>query len=453
MQHASYRRPVARKRAIRWAAARRSIRRYLRAKSGNVAMMFALSLVPVCIAAGAGLDLARAMIVRSQLAEALDSAGIAAGSSKGLSQSEIQTLAQNYFDANYTLDPSYGTPSPVTVGIDDDKITVSSTVDVPATLLSVIGKKTLPVRFESTVVWGQTKLWVALVLDNTQSMLESDSGTSKLDALKAAAKKLLAILQSASAEPGDVKVSIVPFNRDVNVGKSYYDEDWIDWSDWDDDNTNTVTVSCGSSHHGSHHRTCTQTVPKDHDTWNGCVTDRDQDYDISVATPVTTQSATLFPAEQYNSCPLALVPLTDDWSVLSKAITSMYATGNTNQTIGLSWGWQTLTDGDPMNAGALPENTTRVIILLSDGLNTENRWTTWQSSIDDRETKACSAAKAAGVIIYTVFVDINGTSGNSAVLQSCASDSTKAFDLTRSSEISSTFVSIGQDITNLRVAK
>ncbi|MBS0469722.1 MAG: TadE/TadG family protein [Proteobacteria bacterium] len=420
-----------------------------------MAMMFALSLVPVCIAAGAGLDLARAMIVRSQLAEALDSAGIAAGSSKGLSQSQIQALAQNYFNANYKLNSSYGTPSPVNVTIDDNKIKVSSSVDVPATLLNVIGKRTLPVSFESTVVWGQTKLWVALVLDNTGSMLESDHGTSKLDSLKSAAHKLLEILQNASANAGDVKVSIVPFNKDVNAGASFYRADWIDWSDWDSQNTTTVTVSCGGNgHHGSHnHNNCTQTVPKNHNSWNGCITDRDQDYDTDNTTPVASRGSTLFPAEQYGSCPLQLLPLTDDWSTLSDKIDAMYAVGNTNQTIGLAWGWQTLTDGDPMNAGALPENTTRVIILLSDGLNTENRWSTWQSSIDARETKACDAAKAAGAIIYTVFVDINGTSGNSAVLQSCASDSAKAFDLTKSSEITSTFVSIGEDITNLRVAK
>ncbi|MBU6444960.1 MAG: pilus assembly protein TadG, partial [Alphaproteobacteria bacterium] len=61
------------------------------------------------------------------------------------------------------------------------------------------------------------QLWVALVLDNTGSMSETDNtGTSKIDALKTVSHQLLTMLQNASANPGDVKVSIVPFNRDVN---------------------------------------------------------------------------------------------------------------------------------------------------------------------------------------------------------------------------------------------
>ena len=34
------------------------------------------------------------------------------------------------------------------------------------------------------------------------------------------------------------------------------------------------------------------------------------------------------------------------------------------------------------------------------------------------------------IVIYTIFVDLNGTQGNSTVLQNCATDSSKYFDLT-----------------------
>jgi hypothetical protein len=65
----------------------------------------------------------------------------------------------------------------------------------------------------------------------------------------------------------------------------------------------------------------------------------------------------------------------------------------------------------------------------------------------------CSNAKAAGITIYTVFVDLNGTLGNSTVLQNCASDSSKYFDLTTTGAIITAFNQIGQQITNLRVAQ
>ena len=85
----------------------------------------------------------------------------------------------------------------------------------------------------STVVWGQTKLWVSLVLDNTGSMSETDStGTSKMSALITASHQLLGILQNAAVNPGDVRVAIVPFGKDVKVGTSYVNSSWIDWSDW-----------------------------------------------------------------------------------------------------------------------------------------------------------------------------------------------------------------------------
>ena len=103
--------------------------------------------------------------------------------------------------------------------------------------------------------------------------------------------------------------------------------------------------------------------------------------------------------------------------------------------------------------GPLPDETKRVIILLSDGVNTQNRWTQSQSAIDAREKQACDNAKAQGVTIYSIFVDLNGTSGSSAALEYCASDPSKYFDLTTSGQIVTAFNTIGQQITNLRVAR
>ena len=443
------------------------VRAFLRADKGNVAMIFALSLVPMTIAAGTGVDFSRAMIVRSRLSSALDAAGLAVGASSGLSQSQIQTLAQNYFNANYTLDSSYGSRPTVTVVKTSNAATLSANMSMPTVLMGVAGIKSLNVGFTSQVVWGQTKLWVALVLDNTGSMNESDStGTTKMSALKTASHSLLTMLQNASANPGDVKVSIVPFNKDVNIGSSYYTVTWLDWTNWDNQN-GTQTCGYGGGNggdtgngygyfqHGNFNNNgqgCTN-VPNSHTTWNGCIMDRTQNYDTMNTTPDPAIPATLFPTDQYSSCPLQLMGLSYDWTALGNKIDAMYASGMTNQTIGFVWGWQTLTDGDPMNAGTLPSDTQRVIILLSDGLNTQNRWTSSQSSIDAREKLACDNAKAAGVIIYTVFVDLNGTSGNSAALQYCASDSSKYFDLTTSSAISAAFTTIGTQITNLRVSQ
>jgi hypothetical protein len=197
-------------------------------------------------------------------------------------------------------------------------------------------------------------------------------------------------------------------------------------------------------------------IVNDHSTWGGCVTDRTQDYDVS--NTAATGSATNFPAENAQSCPPGLVsPLSDNWTTLDSAINAMTAQGSTNQPIGLAWGWQAQTQGDPLDATALPSDTSQVIIILSDGLNTQDRWS-GDGSDDDSGTDArmnllCSNAKAAGFTIYAVYVDLNGTQGNSSVLQNCATDSNHYFDLTTSGAIVTTFNQIATQITQLRVAK
>ena len=65
-----------------------------------------------------------------------------------------------------------------------------------------------------------------------------------------------------------------------------------------------------------------------HSTWNGCVTDRDQNFDTTNAAPVA--GGTLYPAEQYASCPAASVTgLSNDWTALGTKIGAMTANGNT----------------------------------------------------------------------------------------------------------------------------
>ena len=133
----------------------------------------------------------------------------------------------------------------------------------------------------------------------------------------------------------------------------------------------------------------------------------------------------------------------------------MVAAGSTNQTIGLSWGWQSQTPDVPLSAPPLPDHTGQIMIILSDGLNTQDRWygdgSNQSSQVDARMALACTNAKAAGFTIYAVYVDLNGTQGNSTVLQNCASDATKYFDLTSAQQIITTFNAIGVQITNLRI--
>src|SRR3569832_919188 len=115
------------------------VRTFLSNRDANVAMMFAISLIPITIAAGAGLDLTRAMIVKSNLTEALDAAALAVGASSGLTQDQMRTVAQNYFNANYKADAAYGSPAAVTLTFGSLSVSASCSVLLLFSLLFVAG--------------------------------------------------------------------------------------------------------------------------------------------------------------------------------------------------------------------------------------------------------------------------------------------------------------------------
>jgi hypothetical protein len=156
-------------------------------------------------------------------------------------------------------------------------------------------------------------------------------------------------LKTAAQNDGDVYVSIIPFGKDVNVGSSNYNASWIDWTDWD-----AANGTCSNSSY--HSKSSCQShgkiwTPKNHNTWNGCVTDRDQNYDTLNTAPTTGAK---FPAEQYASCNTSIMKQSYDWTALNSKIDAMTPAGNTNQAIGLVWGWQSLTQTAPLKTRSGP---------------------------------------------------------------------------------------------------
>jgi hypothetical protein len=220
----------------------------------------------------------------------------------------------------------------------------------------------------------------------------------------------------------------------------------------------TTDCYCGGS--GSS-KVCRQHtwIKNARDTWKGCVTDRDMDYDTKNTTPGTGTPATLFRPEQYASCSAPLMELTYNWDALKTKIDALNPSGNTNQGIGLVWAFQALTASpftippkDPLY------KYTDVIILMSDGLNTQNRFSTSQTAIDAREAITCTNAKDAGIVIFSVQVNTGGDP-TQTVMKNCASKVTdlppgeKFFELKSANQLISTFNSIGTALSNLRIAQ
>jgi Flp pilus assembly protein TadG len=421
--------------------------RFLRDRRGGILPMLAFTAVPLMVSVGVAVDYSRATAAKAQFQAALDSTALMLSKNAAdLSAADLQTQATKTFAAVFTNTQAQNvavTTSYSSTG--GSKILLSGSATLPTNFLGLLGYSQIPINASATSTWGNTRLRVALVLDNTGSMASDD----KMTALKSAAHGLLSQLQAAASKPEDVYVSVVPFNKDVNFGSSNYAASWLRWDLWE-----AVNGSCSISKYGSSQSRCTNNggtwTPADHSTWNGCLTDRDQNYDTTNDAPLA--GATLYPTEQYSSCPASTMGLSNDWTALSSKIDAMTPVGNTNQAIGLQLGWQSLTQS-PFTVPAFDPDYkySQVVILLTDGLNTQDRWYSNQSSIDARQELTCANVKAAGVTVYTVQVNTGGDP-TSTLLKDCASDSNKFFLLTSSTQIPTTFSQIGTALTQLRLA-
>jgi Flp pilus assembly protein TadG len=541
---------------------RSSATRFGRDLRGNIAPIFAIALLPVLGFVGAAVDYTRANAARSSMQAAIDSAVLMvskdAAASPTMTSQQITDALQKYFSALYHDGNAFG----VTVSATYTPSTSSAAATILATghgsvktdFMKIAGFPQINFGTSSTATWGNSRMRVAMVLDNTGSM--KDNG--KMSALISAAKNMVDTLSDYNKNAGDVYISLVPFAKDVNLGSSF-NQSYIKWSSpvgtsnpdtWDENNgtcsagssyttmaacvaksmcsisgynsktscnsagacsnssfttqsTCTAAGSCSKSKYTTQ-SDCTQKgykwtssnytwtsgvwgpatwTPNNHNTWSGCVMDRDQSYDIqnSGAVPNDTNNpSSLFPAEEYkqgstNYCKTGssaylqpVIPMTNDWSTLKTAITNMQPTGGTNQAIGLAWGWQSLsTTNGPIQAP--DKDSTHIyqdyLVLLSDGLNTQDRWPSYGNGntqytcspgnvlcIDARQEKLCQAAKDAGVTIFTVQVNIGSKDPTSQVLQDCASNGNFQM-ITSATQTADAFQNILTQISQLRIAK
>ena len=408
---------------------------------------------------------------------------------QNLSAEQLNTKAADYFNALFNHPEVSGlnvTPTLSNPSASSFKLKLDVSGQVPTSFTRIIGKTNLTVDTSSEVVWGMRKLELALALDNTGSMATNN----KMTELKKAAKNLLQTLHGTSKNDGDIKISIIPFAQEVNVGTSNVSATWLLWDAWDAANglSSGPTMSGSICYNGTlwtvsgmsfknagscsapssgicyngtlwnwsgtslvNGGSCSTSTVRS--KWNGCVMDRDQDYDVLDTAPTASIKATLFPAKQSNDCPVSLLPLTsvrNNLGTLVSKVESMNPVGTTNVTIGLAWAWHALTTNAPLTEGTAPNaDTDKVIILLTDGENTANRWSTSAAEIDPRTKKVCDNVKAAGIKLYTVRV----IEGNATLLQQCATQPEMYFNVQNASQLDGVFSAISKNLANLRIAK
>lgn len=440
-------------------------RRFSRDRRGNVGIMAGFLIVPLAGIVGVTVDYSRASSTRQALNAAIDSASLmAARDAQKLSDSELKTRVDSWISDNLPERvKSEFTGATLTVDRVARTIRIEANANVSTTLSRVIGTNTVAVSSNSQATWGTNKIELALALDNTGSMASSNKMTN----LKTAAKSLLKIMKDAALETDQIRVSIVPFNTQVRISRSFKDEQWMRYGmtrniTCDQGMKNckykspvtgtTISVSDTSNFTcDKNGKTCVDTMTKA--TWasmsQGCVTDRDKNYDTTDGGGFAA-SAEQYPAFWCSQSSLAeVMPLTSDWTALEGRIDTMTPVGNTNVTIGAIWGWATLTQSAPFSE-AKPSTEPRLkkyMILLTDGDNTENRFSSSQTQIDPRTSLACTNAKASGINLYTIRV----IDGDAALLKGCASDASMYYDVQNASQLDPVFKAIANEISAVRL--
>ncbi|GJD50609.1 hypothetical protein OPKNFCMD_3352 [Methylobacterium crusticola] len=419
---------------------KRLVRRFQHSEDGVIAVVLAIVLIPVIFLVGAGIDYARTIEVKAEIQSATDATALAVirESPSLTSDTDFKNRAQAFFTASFPAKTGVTVTSftPTRVGV---QVTIAATATVDTSFSRIMHPDPLVVSGSSQATAGGKAVEVALVLDNTGSM--NDSG--KLAALKQASKDFLAYLDKTVVSRSDAKVALVPFARQVNLGTAVTTAGWLSYT-----KVNAVSKT----------------------TWKGCIDDRDQSYDVQLPVPEPS-GASAYPADTCdttsNGAPTltSIRPLTTDYASLNTAIDSMTAGGNTNVTIGVAWGMEALTPYGPLATAVDLSNdrVTKIMVVLTDGDNTENRWQnvctgTWYdyftnclsaSSFNARTLSACTAAKNAGITIYTVRV----IDGNADMLKSCASKDGFFYNVITANDLKPAFQSIGSSIAQFRLTQ
>jgi Flp pilus assembly protein TadG len=476
--------------------------RFAAARSGQIALTFALSLLPLMLAVGCGIDLSRVLMARTQLLEAVDATGLAVARSPTGDPTKMTREAQAYFYANYgtlnvgTLESLAVEPMPPVVApgatvAASPGIRVDARVRVPMSFMALAGVNDLEVQASADIIREARALEMVLVLDTTASM----AGT-KMSTLLSAGEALARLVM---VDPS-VRLAVVPFAQYVNIGLANRSIPGVsvpaDSTTCTTINRNVTTCTGTETYLGTCYRnvnpqpgtcysdgvpyTCTTytreaypctltrntgcttttqpTTSCTSQTWRGCVGSRP---------PPNNSSDLGFPGSSLpglmnTTCGQPVTLLTTSVSTIATAIRALRASGNTYMPAGLQLGWHVLTpripfdQASPYSSDPPPK---RVMMLMTDGINSLSLSGTgpWhnqssRTAADQLTLTLCNNIKADGIELYTVALEVTDAATLS-MLRTCASSPSNFFNADSSSKLLESFQAIAASVSNLRLSK
>ncbi len=388
---------------VRRVATRRVLGRFARNRSGSVALLFGLSLIPLTAIVGLAVDYGRVYAVRSHTQAALDAAALAAGRVAQVEDEDTLQKASAAATAYFNQTKPDGVVSTEMEFSPNDQateFTVTATSWVRTPFLGVLqtlfhrgAESSAPsgcqsnyfgcIRVITTATAalcpsaacggssaGGTDVEVALMLDVTGSMC---SPCSKIDALKSAAKDLIDIVVWDEQDEYTSKVALAPFAEAVNVGtvlapkvrgnvsansssspqtldvsttSSQPTSKWVKFDRPDTSTPSGCTSSRGGGRGSSRSYTCTWQIS------SKCVTERIGAQAYTDAPPSTAfVGKGYFGTDADSSCGVAnytdpetnsIQPLTADKTLLKRRIDKLSTGGSTAGHLGTAWAYYLL---------------------------------------------------------------------------------------------------------------
>jgi Flp pilus assembly protein TadG len=458
------------------------------ATRGSVTTMLAVSAVPLIAAIGLGTDSGLAFMVKAKMQHSLDAAGLAAG--RVIFSENVEADAQAFFEANFPAHYLDATVTDFTVTMDAGKefVTLTAEASSPTRFMSMFGFDEMTVASRTVIQRENRGMELALVMDNTGSMRSG----GKITAMKDAAHLLVDTIYGEETSLPDVWISLVPYTAAVNAGAQH--GDWLAFDD----------------------RIHDLPSPYQPTEWLGCVEARTAPLDQDDTPPGDAPFTSYFYAAEVDNewvpvnesngaqnngtgpnlgCGPAITPLVSERATVDAAITEMlpWHRGGTTSNLGLVWGWRTLSprwrglwDGaepDVLPLGYDEPLIDKVVVILTDGQNQffdfkghdpnngvgpgGSDYTAYgrladfgfaslnaaREEIDLRFAAICTAMKAESIEIFAITFGSTPNASTQELYRACATTPSNYFHSPDNATLEDAFRSIGQVLSNLRIAE
>ena len=426
------------------------IDRFVGDEQANIAMIVALSVLPVAAIAGFAIDFQLTTTQKNKMQLSLDSASIAGcrALQEGQTHEEVTQVVQKYFRSVNGLDGDAPACIDPEVSIGPNALTSDSGCTQQTTLGAVAGIEEIDYSIHSACTYGIGKLDVAFVFDVSGSMQGS-----RMQALKAAATESLDTLMpegNSSAEAGDVRVAMVAYNDSLNAGDMF------------EAATGKPQNQTYSYYHYYYRRWFSipyQTTCVYERIGDESFSDAAPNHSIDVENTGSNNSGDYITGANFwdrNECrdsePLSL---TNDKDVLKDYIDALDPEGGTAGHLGVAWGWYMISPEwndhleSPANLYDEPD-TAKALILMTDGdFNSEFNWQLGSSR--SQAERLCDSIKDKNVTIYSVA--FQAPSSGQAVLEYCSSDASTFFDPSNGQELTQAYQAIATSISDLRITE